>query len=146
VITDQSVCFHNLIFLWPQIKILTGQCQEILFFFHEPVSSKPLIIPLGPLHIFPKIHEDIRSSRCTIGVFDTGGKWKKSSIREIFIISFKHLWVVELAFRYIFFFKFILSCQQFDNCSHCLPPVSFTMVANLPTVFLIPVAICRRFH
>jgi hypothetical protein len=31
-----------------------------------------------------------------------------------------------------FFFKLILSCQQFDNCSHCLPSVSFTLVANLP--------------
>ncbi len=38
-----------------------------------------------------------------------------------------------------FFFKFILSFQQFDNCSHCLPPVSFTPVANLPPVSLIPV-------
>jgi hypothetical protein len=38
-----------------------------------------------------------------------------------------------------FFFKFILSFQEFDNCSHCLPPVSFTPVANLPPVSLIPV-------
>jgi hypothetical protein len=51
----------------------------------------------------------------------------------MFIISFGHLWLVELAYRYIFFYKFILSCEQFDNCSHCLPPVSFTPVANLPT-------------
>ncbi len=33
----------------------------------------------------------------------------------------------------MFYFKFILSCQQSDNCSHCSPQVSFT-----------PVAICRR--
>ncbi len=26
-----------------------------------------------------------------------------------------------------FVFKFILSCQQFDNYSHCLPPVSTTL-------------------
>ncbi len=53
------------------------------------------------------------------------------------MISFGHLWVVELAYMYIKnFFKFILSCQQFDNCSYCLPPV-----ANLPPVSLIPVAI-----
>ncbi len=31
-------------------------------------------------------------------------------------------------------FKFILSCQQFDNCSHCLPPVTLIPVANLPPV------------
>jgi hypothetical protein len=39
-----------------------------------------------------------------------------------------------------FFFKFILSCQQFDNCSHCLPPASLTPVAKLPLVSLTPVA------
>jgi hypothetical protein len=39
-------------------------------------------------------------------------------------LFFVHLCVVELAYRQIFFFRFILSCQQFDNCSHCLPPVS----------------------
>ncbi len=40
---------------------------------------------------------DIRSSRCTTSVIDTGGKWKTFSIRKVFIISFGHLWVVELA-------------------------------------------------
>ncbi len=74
----------------------------------------PLIIPLGLFQIFPKIGGDIRSSRCTTGVVDTGGKWKKSSIRKVFVISFGHLWVVELSYRYIFSFKFILSCQQSD--------------------------------
>jgi hypothetical protein len=43
-----------------------------------------------------------------------------------------------------FFFNFILSCQQSDNCSHCLPPVSFTGVidtgGNLPLPLLTPVA------
>jgi hypothetical protein len=39
-----------------------------------------------------------------------------------------------------FFFKFILSlsCHQFDNCFHSLPPVSFTPVANLLPVLLTP--------
>jgi hypothetical protein len=55
------------------------------------------------------------------------------------MIYFGHLWVVELAYRY-FFFKFILSYQQFDNCSHCLPPASLTPLANLPPVSLTPVA------
>ncbi len=36
--------------------------------------------------IFSKIHGDIRSSRCTTGVIDTGGKWKKSAIRKVLII------------------------------------------------------------
>ncbi len=42
--------------------------------------------------------------------------------------------------KIIFFFKFILSCEQSDNWSQSLPPVSFTPVANLPPVLLIPVA------
>ncbi len=32
------------------------------------------------------------------------------------------------------FFKFILSCQESDNCSHCLPLALLTPVANLPPV------------
>jgi hypothetical protein len=78
-----------------------------------------------------KIRGDIRSSRCTAGVLDTGGKWEKSPIRKIFSSPFGHLWVVELENRTKFFFKFISSCQQFDNCSLCLPPVLLTPVANL---------------
>jgi hypothetical protein len=29
----------------------------------------------------------IRSSRCTNGVVDSGGKWKKSSVRKVLIID-----------------------------------------------------------
>jgi hypothetical protein len=60
-------------------------------FFHESVSLKLLSIPLGPF----QISGYIRSSTCTTGVNDTaisvndtGGKWKKSSIRNILIILF----------------------------------------------------------
>ncbi len=35
--------------------------------------------------IFLKNYRDICSSRCTTGVHDTGGKWKKSSIRIVLI-------------------------------------------------------------
>jgi hypothetical protein len=53
------------------------------WFFHESVSPKPLIIPLGPFRMFSKIRGDIRSSWFATGVVDTGGKWKKSSIRKV---------------------------------------------------------------
>jgi|688.fasta_scaffold2492116_1 hypothetical protein len=55
---------------------LKGQCPDIFNFrfFHETVSPKPPSIPLGPFRIFSKIHGDIRSSICTTGVVDTGGK------------------------------------------------------------------------
>jgi hypothetical protein len=63
---------------------------------------EPLIIPLGLIRIFSKILGDICSSRFVTGVVDTGGKWKKISIRKICMISFGHLWVVELAYRKFF--------------------------------------------
>jgi hypothetical protein len=56
-------------------------------FFHESISLKPLIIPLGPFRIFSKICKDILSSRCTTGVIDTIGKWKKFSIRKVSLFS-----------------------------------------------------------
>ncbi len=45
------------------------------WFFYESVSPKPLSIPLGPFQIFSKICGDIRSSRLTAGINDTGGKF-----------------------------------------------------------------------
>jgi hypothetical protein len=68
--------------------LVKGTDFLLLVFFDESVSPKPLIIPLGPFRILSKILGDIRSSRFATGVIDTGGKWKKSSIRKIFIIFF----------------------------------------------------------
>jgi hypothetical protein len=53
--------------------------------------SQALNIPLGPFQIFSNIRGDILSSRCTAGVINIGGKWKKSLIREVLIILFGHL-------------------------------------------------------
>ncbi len=44
-------------------------------FFHESVSPKPLSIQVGPFRIFSKIRGDIRNSRLTTGINDTGGKF-----------------------------------------------------------------------
>ncbi len=79
---------------------LKGQCQEIFcfWFFYESVSPQPQSVPLGPFRIFSKSSGDIGSSRLTTGVADTGGKWKKSSIRKILIILLGHLWIVELTY------------------------------------------------
>jgi hypothetical protein len=46
-----------------------------LWFFYESVSPQPQSIPLGPFRIFSKIRGDIRKSRSTTGVNDTGGKF-----------------------------------------------------------------------
>ncbi len=74
-------------------------------------------------------------SRCTTGVNDTGGKWKKSSSRKILIILFGHLFVcLQVHFK--------VSSARY--CPHYLPPVSTSPVANLPPASLIPVASCHR--
>ncbi len=56
---------------------LKGQCHEIFcfWFFDEAVSPQPPSIALGPFGIFSKIRGDIRKSRCTTGINDTGGKF-----------------------------------------------------------------------
>jgi hypothetical protein len=55
---------------------LKGQCHKILTsgFLHGSVTPKPLIIAFRRFKNFSKIRGDMRSSRCTTGVNDTGGK------------------------------------------------------------------------
>ena len=59
------------------VDLLQGQCHEIFSsgFFHESVSPQPQSMSLGPIQIFSKIRGDIRKSRCTAGINDTGGKF-----------------------------------------------------------------------
>ncbi len=90
---------------------------------------------------------DIRSSRFATGVNNTGGKWKKSSIRKILIIWFGYLWVLEeTCINFCLQVHFQVSAAWY--CFHYWPPVSMTLVVNLPPVSLIPVAIRhrRRWH
>ncbi len=49
-------------------------------FFHESVSPQPHSIPLGPFRICSNIRGDIRKSRCTTGINDTGGKFATSFV------------------------------------------------------------------
>ncbi len=154
---------------WLHCRIVKGTMSRdfrILVCFHESVSPKPRSIPVGPFRFFSKICEVIRSSRCTTAVFDTGGKWKKSSIIKVLTILFGHLWEVELTYRYIFAFKFTLRSQQPGIvpiiCHRCcwyrwqiasgvvdtggiLPPLSLTSVANLPTVSTILAKLVAKF-
>jgi hypothetical protein len=84
-----SKSFFYLPFGWNML--LKGQCHEVFDFryLHGSDSPKPLIIPLGPFRICLKIRGDIRSSWCTTGVVETGGNWKKSSIRKVFHCFFQ---------------------------------------------------------
>jgi hypothetical protein len=58
------------------------------WFFHKSVSPTALSIPDGPFRIIAIIPGDIRISRCTTGVIKTGGKWKKSSIRNNYLCTY----------------------------------------------------------
>jgi hypothetical protein len=99
---------------------LKGQCHEIFdfWFFHESVCPKPLSIPNGPFQIFSKIRGDIRSSKCTTGVVDTGGSFAAG----------------------VFDTGGNFPPASFTPAAN-LPPVSFIPVANLPPVLSIRAAI-----
>jgi hypothetical protein len=47
----------------------------LLVFFHESGFPQLQNIPLGPFRIFLKICGDIRKTRSTTGINDTGGKF-----------------------------------------------------------------------
>ncbi len=89
--------------------------------FHESVLPQVPKYTIRAISNFV-LFGDIRSSRCTTGVIDTGDKWK------FLIIFLGHLSVVELTYGYIFSLKFISMCQHY---SHCLLPVSTTPVVQV---------------
>jgi len=84
---------------------LKGQCHEIFcFWFFSWISFSPA--PEYSIKTVLILFENLWrycSSRFATGVNDTGGRWKKSSIRKVFNILFGHLWVVELTYIYINF-------------------------------------------
>ncbi len=94
---------------------------------------------------------DIRSSRCTTSVNDTGDKCKKSSIRKVSIIKFGHLQVVQLTYRYFFPFKFTVRYKQSDNVPNiCQTGGKFASGVvdgggNLPRVSTTPAAPVAKF-
>jgi hypothetical protein len=62
---------------WPKGTVSREFLLQI--FFHESFSPKPL-----KFDFFAKIRGDIRKSRCTTGINDTGGKYKVN-LRKKFI-------------------------------------------------------------
>jgi hypothetical protein len=50
----------------------------LLVIFYESVYPQPQSIPLGLFRFFSKIRGDMRKSRCTTGINDTGGKFATS--------------------------------------------------------------------
>ncbi len=100
-------------------------------FFHESPSPKPLIITLGSFRIFSKIHGDIRKSRCTTGVNDTGGKLPPVSTTPA--ANLPPVSRTPAA-------NFATSSPCVVDTGGKLPPVSTTLAANLLPVSLTPVA------
>ncbi len=85
---------------WPTASfkgVVPRDCQ-IQVFSYISFSQAPEYT-ISAISIFSKIRGAIRSPRCTTSVVDTGANVKKSSIRNVFIILFGYLWVVELTYR-----------------------------------------------
>jgi hypothetical protein len=69
-----------LLYLWSRMRRCSLKRARITrffasSFFHKLSSPRPLKITLGSFWIFLKIHRDIRKSRCTTGISDTGSKF-----------------------------------------------------------------------
>jgi hypothetical protein len=93
-----------------------------LWFFHESVSPQPQSIPLGPFQIFLKILGDIRKSRCTAGINDTGGNLRPpvaTTPAANFATSFAS--VVDTSGKF---------ANGVNDAGGNLPPVSKTPAAN----------------
>jgi hypothetical protein len=105
-----------------ELKLFKGTVSRdfLLLVFYESVSPQPQSIPLRPFQIFSKIRGDIRKSRCTAGVNDTGGKFATSSPCAVDTGG-----------------KFATGV---NDAGGKLPPVTTTPAANLPPVSLTPVA------
>ncbi len=85
---EKQKSFNNFVWasLGSRVNIYINFCLQVYFkgtvsrdflllvFFHESVSPQLQSIPFRPFRIFSKIRGDIRESRCTTGIKDTGGK------------------------------------------------------------------------
>jgi hypothetical protein len=97
-------------------------------FFHESPSPKPLIMTLESFRIISKFRGDIRKSRCTTGVNDTGGKFA-TGVNN----TGGKLPPVSRHRRQI--------CHRYQRHRRKIfPPVPLVLLANLPPVSTIPAA------
>ncbi len=99
-------------------------------------------IPLGPFRIFSKIRGDIRKSRCTTGVNDTGGKFATGvndtggKLPPVSTTPAANLPPVSTT-----------PAANFATSFPCLlTPVSTIPAANLPPVSTTPVVNCHRYQ
>jgi hypothetical protein len=57
------------------LKVTVSRDFLLLVFFMNQFPPQPKSIQFRPFQIFSKIRGDIRESRCTTGINDTGGKF-----------------------------------------------------------------------
>jgi hypothetical protein len=64
---------------------LKEQCHTIFAsgFFHKPSSPKPLKLTIGSFRLFSKIRGDIRKTRCTFGINNTGRQLKVAKLPPV---------------------------------------------------------------
>ncbi len=117
---------------WAAICALKGTVSRDFRLVFSMFPPSPWV-PLGQLEIFSKIrgYSQLKvHHRCC---------WRLWQMEKIFnykviIILFGQLWEVELTYRYIFALQVYFKVSASWYCSHYLPQVSLTLVANFPLV------------
>ena len=151
--------WYNLIDLAYYIKVTVPRDFRLLVFFMNQFPPSPRVFHLDRFEFFAKIHGDIRESRCTTGVNDTGGKIAATIFASVVdtggkfaagvncqryrwqimatISGCRHLKVNLKAKIYIYVNSTTQRCPskiikifQFEDFCH-LPPVSATPVVHL---------------
>ncbi len=114
--------------------------ESVTRFFRECFPGPLILIFLS------KIHEIIRSSRCTTGINDTGGKWKKSLIRrgfKYFVLTFMDSGTSRVTFFLDVNFKVwaIWYCCHYLLLESLIPVANILMIrSDLPMASTNPVA------
>ncbi len=134
--------------LWRKKWLLTlkGQCHEIFcFWFFSWISFPPAPEPQTVSNFFENSR---RYSQLKVCHRYQQHRWQMEKIFNQ--KNFNNFVWSPLGIRGNIYIHFCLQVHfQMSAawyCSHYLPPVSMTPVANLPAVLLIPVAICHRRH
>jgi hypothetical protein len=82
-------------------KWIKGQCHEIFHFtfFFMNKFLQAAVYPIRRVSNVSKNSQRYLQLKLHHRCVDNSGKWKKSSLRNVLIFLFEHLWVVELTYR-----------------------------------------------
>ncbi len=129
-------------------QYLKGQCHEIFdFCFFSWIS-----FPQAPGYTNRAVSNFFENSRRYSQLkVNHRCRWHRWQMAKIFKLkNFNYFFWTPLGSRVNIYINFCLQVQFKVTaawyCTHYLPPVSLTPVANLLPASLIPVAICRRYR